>query len=119
MTEAEAVARASYPAPSDIVQGALGVFRANLLERDRIEPDLMTGGALRYFFQFYGPQMAAQQVRTGIPGSAQGWGHYSVQAVAAAMAAYDRDQKPQPPPPPTGALRGPIGVDGRDFTVPE
>ncbi len=119
MTEAEAVARAAYPAPSDIVQGALAVFRENLLERDRIAPDLMTSGALRYFVQHYQPQMAAQQIRGGIPGSAQGWGGYSIQAVQAAMGAYNRDQKPQEPtqPPTGGTLRGPISVSGRDFEV--
>jgi hypothetical protein len=121
MTEAEAVARAAYPAPSDIVQGALAVFRDNLLERDRIAPDLMTSGALRYFVQHYQPQMAAQQITHGIPGSAEGWGGYSIQAVQAAMGAYNRDQKPQEPSqpqPPTGRVLGPITVSGRDFEVP-
>lgn len=117
MTEAEAVARAQYPAPSDIVQGAMAVFRENLLERDKIAPDLMTSGALRYFVQHYQPQMAAQQIRGGIPGSATGWGGYSVQAVQAAMAAYNRDQRPTEQPPPV-TFTGPISVSGDEFQVP-
>ena len=80
-----------------------------------------TQGALRYFFQHYGPMMAAQQVLSGIPGTAEAWGHYSVVAVTAAKAAYDREQRPgsQPPPAQPQTLRGPIGVDARDFTVPD
>jgi delta-aminolevulinic acid dehydratase/porphobilinogen synthase len=121
MTTAEAMARAAYPAPSDIVEGALNVFRANLLERDQLPGGLMSSGALRYFFQFYGPAMAARQVRDGIPGSAQGWGDYSWNAVQAAMAIYNRDQKPTEPTQPGtgGTLRGPISVSGRDFVTPD
>ncbi len=120
MTTAEAMARAAYPAPSDIVEGAMQVFRANLLERDQLAGGLMSSGALRYFFQHYGPAMAARQVRDGIPGSAEGWGDYSWKAVQAAMAVYDRDQKPttQPHPPTPVAFSGPIGVAGRDFVTP-
>ena len=120
VTEAEAIFRASYAVPSHIIQGAQNVFRENLLERDKIEPDLMTGGAFRYFVQHYAPAMAAQQVRSGVPGTDEGWGHYSLQAVRQAMAVYNRDQTGE-----TGGgggtqpLRGPISVSGRDFEVPQ
>jgi hypothetical protein len=102
MTTSEAKSRAGYPAPSDIVDGAINVFQQNLLPRD-VVGDSMTEGAWRYFGQYYYPKMAEQQIEFGIPGTAEGWGHYSLQAVNYAKAIYDRDQKGTlPPSPPTG-----------------
>lgn len=93
----EAIARAGYPAPSDIVEGALSRFRHEvLLERDKVGAEGMTLPALRYFVQHYCAAMAKQQVEFGVPGSAEGWGHYSAQAFIAAAQAYERDQKGGP-----------------------
>jgi len=120
MTTAEAKARAQFVAPYDIVEGARTQFKAHVLPRD-VQDGRLSDGAERYFGQYYYPTMAGQQVETGVPGTADGWGHYSVQALNAAKAGYDKDQRPgeQPPPVTPGTLRGPISVANRDFTVPE
>lgn len=112
----EAKARAGYVAPYDIVEGARNAFKGHVLPRD-VQDGRLSDGAERYFGQFYYATMAQQQVEHGVPGSAEGWGHYSVQALRAAQAAYDRDQRPQERPP-QAPFRGPISTSGRDFVVP-
>lgn len=99
----EAKARAGYPIPSDIVDGAINLFRDNLLDRDKIEgPALMSSGAWRYFGQHYYPTADRLKVERGIPGDFAGWGDISWTALQSAKAAYDHDQRPGPgvPEPP-------------------
>jgi hypothetical protein len=110
----EAKNRAAFPAPNDIIDGAISAFRENLLDRDKLPGDNMTAGAWRYFGQYYYSKLAELQIASGVPGTAEGWGHYSLLGVERAKAKYNADQKgtdgdgvPENP-----EFAGPLRVEG-------